>query len=119
MVDILQVEESLIRTGFEIFDQIAAFQPFSSISFLKTDRIQESIRETQRLVDWGMAKNKPKMKEAALMVIDQMMSVARGDHINMNLDDYQLKSLAEVSSLLERALENKITGLELTRELAP
>ena len=111
----LQVDETLIKTGLDIFNQLANFQPHSSISFLMTDQILSAIQEGKHLTDWGMAKNKTKLKETALEIMDQIIMVAPGDPVNLNLDDYQLKSMAEVGSLHAAALENKKDGLKLIR----
>jgi hypothetical protein len=109
----LQVDETLIQTGLSIFNQMSNFQPYSSISFIMTDQIHSAIQEASRLTDWGMAKNKTKMKATALEIMDQMLTVSPGDPVNLNLDEYQLKSLAEVGSLHDAALENKKDGLKL------
>lgn len=109
----LQVDETLIKTGLGVFNELANFQPFSSISFIMTDQILSSLKEGRRLAKWGIAKNKHKMKEAALEIIDEILLVYPGDPVNLNLDEYQLKSLAEVADLHGAALENKKDGLEL------
>ena len=109
----LQVDEALIKTGLGVINELADFQPYSSISFMMTDQIFSALQEGRRLADWGMAKNKPKMKEAALDIIDEVLLVSPGNPVNLNLDEYQLKSLGEVVSLFSAALENKKDGLEL------
>lgn len=111
----LQVDETLIKTSTRIFNQLADFQPYSSISFLMTDQILRAVQEGRRLTKWGIAKNKTKLKEAALEIIDQILNVAPGDPVNLNLDEYQLKSMAEVASIHAGALENKKDGLTLIR----
>jgi hypothetical protein len=111
----LQVDETLIKTSRRIFNKLSDFQPYSSISFIMTDQILSAVQEGRRLTDWGMAKNKTKLKDAALEIIDEMSLVSPGDPVNLNLDDYQLKSMAEVSSIHAAALENKKDGLKLIR----
>lgn len=83
---------------------------------MMTDQILSAVREGRRLTDWGMAKNKSKMKATALEIMDQIVEIPPGDPVNLNLDDYQLKSLAEVGSLHEAALEDKKDGLKLIPE---
>ena len=111
----LQVDETQIRTSMGIFAQFADFQPHSSISFLMTDQILSALQEGRRLAAWGIANNKPKLKVAALEIIDQILLVSPGDPVNLNLDEYQLKSMAEVASLHAGTLENKKDGLQLIR----
>ncbi len=111
----LQVDETLIRTSMGIFTQLADFQPHSSISFLMTEQILSAVQEGRRLTAWGIAKNKTKLKEAALKIIDQIVLISPGDPVNLNLDEYQLKSMIEVASLHARVLENKKDGLQLIR----
>lgn len=110
----LQVDGSKLKAGQMIIQEILQFQPFSSISFFIKENNLQALQETRLLLDWGMAKNKSKMKAASLEIIDLILSTSPGNPVNLNLDEYELKSLAEAGSLLQRAFEQKIEGLELT-----
>ena len=110
----LEVDGSVLYNSLEVMQGIAGFQPFSSISFLATENILEAVEEASELVDWGMAKNMHKMKETALDIMESITEADPGDPVNLNLDEYELKSIAAVAELIERTLEEKKDGVDLT-----
>jgi hypothetical protein len=110
----LQVDETALETSLEVIQGIADFQPYSSISFLVTENILEAVEEASQLVDWGMAKNKHKMKETALDIMENIQELEPGEPVNLNLDEYELKSIAAAADLIERALDEKKDGIDLT-----
>lgn len=114
MATTLQVERAKIEIGQRIIQEISQFQPFSSISFFATDEILQTLEEVRLLVNWGMAKNKPKMKAASLDILDIILNTLPGDPVNLNLDEYEHKSVAETAALLKRSLKVKIDGLKFT-----
>jgi hypothetical protein len=110
----LVVDGTFLNTGLEVMQGIAGFQPYSSISFLATEPILDAVKEASELVDWGMAKNKQKMKETALEIMEHISEIEPGEPVNLNLDDYQLKSIAAAADLIERTLDERKDGVELT-----
>jgi len=110
----LRVDGSALTTGLQIVQEIADFQPYSSISFFATENILDAVEETSRLVDWGMAKNKHKMKATALEIMENIAEVDPGEPVNLNLDEYQLDSMAAAADLIERTLDEKKDGVSLT-----
>lgn len=114
MANDLQVDGNALTTGLEVMQGIAEFQPFTSISFLATENIVEAVEEASELVDYGMAKNMHKMKATALDIMDQIAEADPGDPVNLNLDDYELKSIAAAADLIERTLDDPKNGVDVT-----
>ena len=110
----LEVDGSVLNTGLEVIQGIAGFQPYRSISFLATENILEAVEEASELVDWGMAKNMHKMKATALDIMDHIAEAEPGEPVNLNLDEYELKSVAAAADLIERTLDEKKDGVEVT-----
>ena len=110
----IQINGSALTTGLQVVQEISEFQPFSSISFLATENILDAVEETSRLVDWGMAKNKHKMKAAALEIMEHIVGAEPGEPVNLNLDEYQLDSMAAAADLIERTLDDRKDGVALT-----
>lgn len=108
------VDGSVLNIGLEIMQGIAGFQPYSSISFLATENILEAVEEASDLVDWGMAKNKHKMQATVLEIMEFITEAEPGEPVNLNLDDYELKSIAAAADLIERTLDERKDGVELT-----
>jgi hypothetical protein len=89
-------------------------KPLSSLSFtLSTDGL-EAVNEVQRLIDWGIGKNKSKIKDAALSVISPLAESDPGLPNNVNLTEFDIKSMEEVLALIERSLSKHKDGV-LTR----
>jgi hypothetical protein len=110
----IQIDGTALTTGLRVVQEITGFQPFSSISFLATENILDAVEETSKLVNWGMAKNKHKMKAAALEIMDHITEAEPGEPVNLNLDEYQLESMEAAADLIERALDDKKDGVALT-----
>ena len=110
----LEVDGSVLTTSLKLMQGIAGFQPYSSISFLATENILEAVEEASELVDWGMAKNMHKMKATALDIMEFITESDPGEPVNLNLDEYELKSVAAAAELIERTLDEKKDGVDLT-----
>ena len=93
--------------------EILTFRPFSSISFQSTGEIVSAAQEVKRLTEWGMAKNKHKMKESAVNTMDTILYVEPDDPVNFNLSKYELKSIKAVSKLVKRTLDQLEDGVVL------
>ena len=86
-------------------------KPVSSFSFtLNTDGLS-SVSEVLRLVNWGIGKNKPKLKGAALDVLSPLVESEPGVPNNVNLTEYEIKSMEEVLALIDRALSRHKDGV--------
>lgn len=109
----LEVNAEDLEYGLEIVREISRFQPYSSISFELSDRIISAIEQTIQLTDWGMAKNKHKMKETAAEILDTIVDGSPGEPVNLNLTKYERKSIRAVVKLVKRVLENKKDGVVL------
>lgn len=112
----IELDGQALNLGLELIQRIARFQPFSSISFMATERVLTAVEESSRLVDWGMAKNKHKMKATAVEIMEQITEADPGDPINLNLDGYELDSMAAAADLIERTLDNRVDGVLLTSQ---
>jgi hypothetical protein len=117
MAKIIQVDGDRLTLGLAIMQGIAEFQPYSSISFPSSEKVLTAVDEVSELVNWGMAKNKQKMKETTLEILDHISEVDPGEPVNLNLDDYELKSIAAAADLIERTLDEKKEGIEITNRI--
>ena len=100
-----------IQTAQEIFGAIVKIKPLTSLSFTLSNEGLTAVNETLRLIEWGIGKNKPKIKEAALSVLSPLVDSEPGMPNNVNLTEFELKALGEVLSVLERALSKNKDGV--------
>lgn len=107
------VETSNLEVGFEIVREISEFRPFSSISFHSSEKILSGIKEVKKLANWGMAKNRHKMKQAVIDILDMITCCSPEEPVNLNLSKYELKSLKALSNLIKRSLEKRKDGVVL------
>jgi hypothetical protein len=103
-----------LGTAVEIIENLAGLKPLTSFSFSLNEEGVSAVNEVLRLVEWGIGKNKPKLKEAALEVLLPLVEPESGTPLNVNLNEYEVKSMEEVLALIERALDKHKDGV-LTR----
>ena len=108
------VETSNLEVGFEIVKEISEFRPFSSISFQSSEKILSGIKEVKKLAKWGMAKNRHKMKQAIIDILDMIICCSPDEPVNLNLSKYEHKSIKALLKLIRRSLNNKKVGVILT-----
>jgi len=103
-----------LGTAMEIIETLAGLKPLTSFSFSLNEEGVSAVNEVLRLVEWGIGKNKPKLKEAALEVLLPLVEPEPGTPLNVNLTEYEVKSMEEVLALIVRALDKHKDGV-LTR----
>jgi hypothetical protein len=113
MTNEIAVEADKLELGFEIVKEISTFQPRSSISFQSSEEILRAIEETKDLAKWGMAKNRHKMKQAAINILNLILCCEPEEPVNLNLTKYELKSIKSLRKLIKRALEKRKDGVVL------
>jgi hypothetical protein len=109
--EVLTIDVPTVEKGKEIFTALSELRPEKSFSFVLTEEGVEAIQEAIKLADWGIGGNKPKLKEAALECLDYMGEVEVGAPVNVNFTEYELKAMAEVLSVIDRALERNEDGV--------
>lgn len=107
----LEINVENLEYGYQAFQQIAECKPYSSYSFLLDVRTSIAFGDVRNLVEWGMGGNMPKMKIAALEILDTILSSSPGENVNLNFTEYECKSMQAVASLIERALEKQSNGV--------
>ena len=112
-----QMDGTRLNTGLTVMQSIAEFQPYSSISFLATENILAAVEEVRELIDGRMAKNMQKMKAAALEIMENITEAEPGEPVNLNLDEYELKSISAAADLIERTLDEGKDGAKTANPL--
>jgi hypothetical protein len=109
----IQLNLNDLKTGSMILKEISAFRPYSSISFQSSKEIISAAREVKRLAQWGMAKNKHKMKESVINTMDLILCCEPEEPVNLNLSKYEVKSVKALSKLVKRTLNQQKDGVLL------
>jgi hypothetical protein len=109
----IQLNLNDLKFGAMLLKEIAAFKPYSSISFQSSEEIISAAQEVKRLAQWGMAKNKHKMKESVINTMDLILCCEPEEPINLNLSKYELKSVKALSKLVKRTLNQQKDGAVL------
>jgi hypothetical protein len=101
--DRIEIKIEDLQTAQEIVGRIAKIKPLTSFSFTLKGEGLTAIKETLRLVEWGIGKNKPKLKEAALDVLSPLIDADQGLPINVNLTEFEML-------LIERSISKHKDG---------
>jgi hypothetical protein len=109
----IQVSKKQLNLGFMLLKEISTFRPFSSISFQCSGEIISAVEEVKNLADWGMPKNKHKMKASAINILDSILCCEPEEHVNLNLSKYELDSLIVLTQLVKRTLDQQKDGAVL------
>jgi hypothetical protein len=107
------INPDLLSVAKEVFSTLSEQRAEHSFSFLLTEDGFNSISDTIKVVEWGIGGNKSKLKATALEILEEFATVDQGVPINVNLTEYELKSMEEVALALEKAEESHQDG-ELT-----
>jgi molecular chaperone DnaK (HSP70) len=107
----IEINVESIQTAQEIIEAFTGLKPLSSFSFTLSMDGQDAVNEVLRLVEWGIGKNKSKLKDAALGVISPLAESVPGLPNNVNLTEFEIKSMEEVLSLIERTLSKHKDGV--------
>lgn len=110
-VDRIEIKKEDLQTAQEIIGAFTNLKPLTSFSFTLNDEGLTALKETLRLIEWGIGKNKLKLKEAALEVLSPLSDDDQGAPININLTEYEIKAMEEVSVLIERAISKHKDGM--------
>ena len=108
--DRIEINNKDLQTAQDIVGAITNIKPLTSLSFTLNAEGVTAINETLRLVEWGIGKNKPKLKETALDVLSPLGEADQGMPLNVNLTEYEIKALEEVLALIERSISKHKDG---------
>lgn len=108
--DKVKIDPDLLIVAKEVFSTLSEQRAEHSFSFLLTEDGFNSIPDTIKVVEWGIGGNKSKLKATALEILDEIVAVDQGVPINVNLTEYELKSMEEVALALEKAMEEHNEG---------
>lgn len=111
MAKVLEVNVANLAFGFEIFQEISECKPYSSYSFQINEQTFNSFDQIRQLVEWGMGKNMPKMKQASLEILDSILSSSPGEPVNLNFSEYECKAMQAVKEIIGRSLEKQKNGI--------
>ena len=103
--DTVKIDPELLSVSKEVFSTLSEQRAEHSFSFLLTADGFNSIPDTIKVVEWGIGGNKSKLKATALEILNEIAAVDQGMPINVNLTEYELKSMEEVALALEKAIE--------------
>ena len=106
-IDSIEVAQQIVGT-------LVGIKPLNSLSFTLSEEGVDAVNETVKLVEWGIGKNKTKIKKAALDTLKPLAESEPAKPINVNLTEFEIKTMEEVLELIERALEKHKDGV-LTR----
>jgi hypothetical protein len=109
--DRLEIDIEDIQTAQEIVGNIANLKPLTSLSFTLSAEGSSAVKEILRLIEWGIGKNKPKLKQAALDVFSPLLDSDPGVPNNINLTEFEIKATEEVLAVIERALSKYKDGM--------
>ncbi len=107
----LEINVENLDFGFGIFKQISQFRPHSSYSFRLDAHSFNAFQEVRQLVNWGMGANMPKMKAAALEILDLILLSSPGEPVNLNFTEHECKSMNAVMDLIGRSLDKHKDGV--------
>lgn len=111
MRKVLEIDVKNLEYGLEIIRHITEFKPYSSYSFQLSPKGFGSVGEVRKLAEWGMGKNMLKMKESALEILGSILTCSPEERVNLNLTEFESKSLGAVEELIERSLKKQKDGL--------
>jgi hypothetical protein len=110
----IEIDVERIHQSREIIESLVELRPYRSFSFVLNDEGFAAIEETISLAEWGIGRNKSRIKEAALRVLNRLVAHPSGTPLNVNLTKKESESMDEVLWQIDRALEQHKEGL-LTR----
>ena len=108
--EIIKVDPELLTVARDIFQTLSEQRADHSFSFTLTDEGYRAVLDSIKVVEWGIGANKSKLKATALEVINEIAGIDQGLPVNVNMDEYDIKSIGEVVLALEKALESNVDG---------
>ena len=112
--DSIDLKIESIEIAQQVVGTLAGIKPLNSLSFTLSEDGLGAVNETVKLVEWGIGKNKSKIKRAALEILNPLAESEPAKPLNVNFTELEVKSMEEVLELIERALEKHKDGV-LTR----
>lgn len=107
----IEINLKITEIAKEIFSELSELKPESSLSFTLSEEGMEAISQAIELAEWGIGGNKPKLKQTALEILEEIEKIEPGEPVNVNFTEYEVKSMGEVLSVVEKALENHEEGV--------
>jgi len=101
----VMIDPQSVELAQTIVEQLSQVRPEHSFSFMLNAEGLAAIGESIKISEWGIGGNKPKLKATALEILNAIAQVSPGDPVNINLTEYEVKSLGEVLEVLGKALE--------------
>lgn len=109
--DALTIRPDLLEISKKVFGTLAELRPEHSFSFSLTPEGADALQDAVKIVEWGIGGNKPKLKATALEIMERMVQIEHGRPINVNLTEYEVKSMEEVFLAIEKAAESHNEGV--------
>lgn len=109
--DRIELKIDKIEIAQQIVGTLAGIRPLNSLSFTLSENGVDAVIETVKLVEWGIGKNKSKIRKAALDILKPLAESEPAKPVNVNFTEPEVKSIGEVLELIERALEKHKDGV--------
>ena len=106
----VKINPELLEIAVDVFKTLSEQRAEHSFSFLLTEDGYNAVPDVIKVVEWGIGANKSKLKTTALEILTEIAEVEQGVPINVNMTDYELKSMVEVAQAIEKALESHDAG---------
>lgn len=106
----VNIDIEIVELAKQIMDQLSRVRPEHSLSFVLNEDGKAAIGESIKIAEWGIGGNKPKIKATALEILNAIDEVSVGEPVNINLTEYEIKSMGEVLEVLTKALEVQEDG---------
>ena len=107
----IEIDVDRLNQSREIVENLIELKPYTSLSFVLNDDGFAAIEETISLAEWGIGRNKTRIKEAALRVLNRLVAHPAGSPLNVNLTEKESESMDEVLWQIDRALEQHREGV--------
>jgi len=107
----IELKIESIEIAQQIVSALVGVKPLNSLSFTLSEEGVEAVNETVKLVEWGIGKNKTKIKKAALGILTPLAESEPAKPLNVNFTEEEIKAVEEILELIERALEKHKDGV--------
>ena len=91
----IEIDVERISQSREIVENLVELRPYTSFSFVLNDDGYAAVEEVISLAEWGIGRNKSRIKEMALEVLSRLIAHPAGTPLNVNLTEKESDSTNE------------------------
>jgi hypothetical protein len=107
----ITIDVESVLQGKEIIEHLAGLKPYTSLSFVLNEEGFTAVDEVKRLAEWGIPGNRTKLKQAAMDVLTPLLEFPHDTPLNVNLTEFDVKSMGEVLMVIDRSMERHQDGV--------